>query len=225
MGCSGASRPTVLAAAAGAALAAAIPGSGAAHVDPLIALDLETVTVTDRGMVLTWTTFGPDPGGRPFPAPADTEVRLAPADSPREPVTDYHDNSRTPFHYAEINDLEPGRPYRFQALSNGIRALPAPALTTAAPGAPEARGEFTTLTPPPGRLLHTIALANDVHYGETVSGTCSATTPSPTEAGFTNIGGPASSSTTRQPSSYRASTSRRRASSCTTPRMPAAGAV
>ncbi|MFE5480426.1 metallophosphoesterase [Nocardia sp. NPDC056541] len=170
MGCCGASRRTVLAAAAGAALAAAIPGSVAAQFDPLIALDLEIVTVTDRGAVLTWTTFGLDPAGRPFPVPADTEVRLAPVDSPREPFTVYHDDSRTPFHYAEIDDLEPGRPYRFQALSNGIRALPAPALTTAASGAPEARGEFTTLTTPPGRLLHTIALANDVHYGETVSG-------------------------------------------------------
>ncbi len=30
--------------------------------------------------------------------------------------------------------------------------------------------EFRTLTPPPGRLLRTIALANDLHFGEEVSG-------------------------------------------------------
>ncbi|MFE1596991.1 metallophosphoesterase [Nocardia sp. NPDC058705] len=151
-------------------MAAALPVYGAAQPNPLIALDLEIVTVTERGVVLTWTTFGLDAAGRPVPVPANSEVRLAPADSAREPVTVYLDDTQTPYHYAEINDLEPGRPYRFLALSNGIRALPAPTLTTASPGAPEARGEFTTLPPPPGRLLHTIALANDVHYGETVSG-------------------------------------------------------
>lgn len=170
MGCCGASRRTVLAATAGAALAATLPSPVAAQADPLIALDLEIVTVTERGVVLSWTTFGLDRAGRPVPVPADTEVRLVPADSPREPVTVYRDDVRTPYHYAELDDLEPGRPYRFLALSNGIRALPAPTLTTAMPGSPEARGEFATLTPPPGRLLHTIALANDVHYGETVSG-------------------------------------------------------
>ncbi|MFE9786132.1 fibronectin type III domain-containing protein [Nocardia salmonicida] len=122
MGCCGASRRTVLAAAAGVALAAAVPVSGAAQFDPLIALDLEIVTVTERGVVLTWTTFGLDSAGRPVPTATDTEVRLAPADSPREPVTVYHDDTRTPYHYAEIDDLEPGRPYRFLALSNGIRA-------------------------------------------------------------------------------------------------------
>ncbi|MGY0503557.1 metallophosphoesterase [Nocardia sp. FBN12] len=170
MGCCGASRRTVLAAAAGAAFATLLPSPVAAQFDPLIALDLEIVTVTERGVVLTWTTFGLDRAGRPVPVPADTEVRLAPADSPREPVTVYHDDTRTPYHYAELDNLEPGRPYRFLALSDGIRALPGPTLTTSTPGAPEARGEFTTLTPPPGRVLHTIALANDVHYGETVSG-------------------------------------------------------
>ncbi|GAB2728947.1 metallophosphoesterase family protein [Nocardia thraciensis] len=36
--------------------------------------------------------------------------------------------------------------------------------------APECTGVFTTLTPPPGRLLRTVALANDVHVGERISG-------------------------------------------------------
>ncbi|MFE7717795.1 metallophosphoesterase [Nocardia rhizosphaerihabitans] len=172
MGCCGPSRRTVLAAFAAATLSATVgrPGSVTAQANPLIALDLEIVTVTERGVVLTWTTFGLDTAGRPVPAPANTEVLLAPADSSREPAPVYVDDTATPFHYAEITGLEPGRAYRFLALSNGIRALPAPTLTTATPGAPEARGEFTTLVPPPGRLLHTIALANDVHYGETVSG-------------------------------------------------------
>ncbi len=172
MGCCGPSRRTVLAAFAAAALGATAvrPGSVAAQAGPLLALDLEIVTVTDTGAVLTWTTFGLDAAGRPMPVPANTEVRLAPADSPRAPRTVHLDDTATPFHYAEITGLEPGRPYRFQALSNGIRASPGPTLTTATPDAPEARGEFTTLTLPPGRLLHTLALANDIHYGETVSG-------------------------------------------------------
>ncbi|MEV6428933.1 metallophosphoesterase [Nocardia sp. NPDC051463] len=51
-----------------------------------------------------------------------------------------------------------------------MRASPALSLTTLTPGSPESAGEFTTLVPPPGRPLRTLALANDVHYGEQVSG-------------------------------------------------------
>ncbi|MGY4101267.1 metallophosphoesterase [Nocardia sp. R16R-3T] len=143
-------------------------GSVRAQTNPLFATDLEVVTVTERSVILTWTTVTPDPNGRLLAVDADTEVRLGPADSALTTV--YADDERTPFHYAEIDGLEPGRRYRFQAWSNGIRAVPALALTTRAPGSPESTGEFTTLTPPPGRPLRTVALANDVHYGEQVSG-------------------------------------------------------
>ncbi|MCX4097624.1 metallophosphoesterase [Nocardia sp. alder85J] len=136
----------------------------------LFASDLEVVTVTDRSAVLTWTTRVRDRSGRLRPEPADTEVRITPADG-RLPARPYHlDTTRTPFHYAEIHGLEPGRSYRFEAYSDGRRAVPARTLVTRAPGTPESTGVFTTLTPPPGVLLRTLALANDVHYGERASG-------------------------------------------------------
>ncbi|MGW0248953.1 metallophosphoesterase family protein [Nocardia goodfellowii] len=69
-----------------------------------------------------------------------------------------------------IHGLEPGRTYRFEVWSDGVRATPGLNPATVIPGTPEATGEFTTLVPPPGRLVRTLALANDVHYGETVSG-------------------------------------------------------
>ncbi|WP_024802702.1 metallophosphoesterase [Nocardia sp. BMG51109] len=138
--------------------------------DSISASDLEVVTVTDRSVVLTWTTRMRDRTGRLRPVPADTEVRLAPADGvgPARPC--YFDARPTAYHYAEIEGLEPGRSYRFEAYSGGHRAVPARTLVTRRPGTPESTGVVTTLVPPPGRLLRTIALANDLHYGEQVSG-------------------------------------------------------
>ncbi|MEU0505533.1 metallophosphoesterase family protein [Nocardia sp. NPDC005998] len=171
MSCCGPSRRTFLSAVGSAALIAlAAPGSVRAQPNPLLATDLEIVTVTDRSVILTWTTVAPDPTGRLLPVDTDAQVRLGPADSPLAPGTVYAEDERTPFHYAEIDGLEPGRTYRFEAWSNGAKAAPAVSLTTVTPGSPESTGEFTTLTPPPGRQLHTIALANDVHYGEQISG-------------------------------------------------------
>ncbi|WP_328409825.1 metallophosphoesterase [Nocardia sp. NBC_00403] len=174
MSCRGPSRRNLLAA-IGLATLLPITGtirSSSARAQPnlLVATDLEVVTITDRSVILTWTTVTPDPSGRLVPANSDTEVRLVPADSPRAVTPVYADADPTPFHYAEINDLEPGRRYRFEAVSNGVHASPALSLTTLTPGSPESTSEFTTLVPPPGRPLHTLALANDVHYGEQVSG-------------------------------------------------------
>lgn len=171
MNCCGPSRRTVLGASVLAALlpVAALPRAGrAAAQAPVTATDLEVVTVTDRSAVLTWTS-------RAFhdtriPVATEAEVLLGPADSPRAPVPVWASVEPTPYHYAQIDGLEPGRAYRFEARSAGVRAVAAPTVTTHLPGAPEVVGEFTTLVPPPGRLLRTIALANDVHYGETVSG-------------------------------------------------------
>ncbi|ASF09799.1 hypothetical protein NBRGN_053_00130 [Nocardia brasiliensis NBRC 14402] len=174
MTCCGPSRRTLLGALGLAALlpvvGAARPGSARAQSNPILATDLEVVTITDRTVIVTWTTLTPDAAGRLAPIAADAELRLAPADSPRAPVPVWSDPEPTPFHYAEVDDLEPGRAYRFEAWSNGVRAIPALSLTTLSPGTPEITGEFTTLMPPPGRPLRTIALANDIHYGEEVSG-------------------------------------------------------
>jgi len=170
--CCGPSRRTVLGA---LGLATLLPANGIgqhskalAQQGPIVAGELEVVTVTDESVVLTWTTRTPDAAGQPVAT--DGEVRLGPADSRREPAPVWSAPEQTPFHYAEIDGLEPGRTYRFEAWSSGVRAAPAATVTTRLPGVPEVTGEFTTLVPPPGRKLRTIALANDVHYGETVSG-------------------------------------------------------
>ncbi len=103
----------------------------------------------------------------------------------------------TPYHYVEITGLRPGTTYYYQALSAGLLATPrlVPQLDFPADGlrlsdapadgelaailagllASGARhsaspGQVTTLVPPPGRLLFTLALSNDLHAGETVSG-------------------------------------------------------
>ncbi|WP_232110672.1 metallophosphoesterase family protein [Nocardia wallacei] len=165
-------------AAAAPLLATSTPGSARAQPGSLIGTDLEVVTVTDTSVVLTWTTLAVNADGTPFPAAADTEVRLAPADS-RGPAAVYFpaDTERTPYHYAEVGGLEPGRAYRFEAWSDDVRATPAANFVTRMPTAPECTGQFTTLVPPPGRPLRTLALCNDVHFGEEVSGLIAAGLP------------------------------------------------
>ncbi|MGW4368668.1 metallophosphoesterase [Nocardia takedensis] len=167
MTCCGPSRRTVLGVLAVAALAHGA-GRAGAHTAALVATDLEVVTVTDTSAVFTWTTLSPDAGGRLLPVPAHGEVRVGPVDGPA--TVRYAASEPTPYHYAQVDGLEPGRRYRFEAWSEGVRAVPALTATTLLPGSPETTGEFTTPVPPPGRLLRTLALANDVHYGETVSG-------------------------------------------------------
>jgi hypothetical protein len=171
MSCCGPSRRTVLGALGLAALlpAAGFSGTGRATAapGPARATDLEVVTVTDTAAVLTWTSRDPRSA---LPVPTDGELLLGPADSARPLRPVWASESPTPFHYAQIDGLEPGRAYRFEARSAGVRATPALSVATGAPGTPETTATFTTLMPPPGRLLRTLALANDAHYGETVSG-------------------------------------------------------
>ncbi|WP_227984056.1 metallophosphoesterase [Nocardia spumae] len=180
MSCCGPNRRRMLAALAAAAAAPIVPvtGSARAQANSLVATDLELVTITDTSAVVTWTTLAPDPAGARVPADAGTEIRLAPADSaaPARPVPT-SGTDRTPYHYAQVDGLEPGRRYRFEAWSDGVAATPAANLVTHLPGAPECTGEFTTLTPPPGRLLRTLALCNDVHFGEEISGLIAAGLP------------------------------------------------
>jgi 3',5'-cyclic AMP phosphodiesterase CpdA len=146
---------------------------------PAIGMNAEVVTLTDTSAVVTWYTGIPGFTGDGLkPSPQDTELRLG--TSPLTLRTVLHESQRTPFHYAEIHGLEPGRTYYYQALSDGVPALPAVnatgnplgVATTTTEGLHGLSGvfAFTTLTPPPGRQLFTVALANDVHMGETVAG-------------------------------------------------------
>lgn len=161
--------------AAAALLPLARPGSVRAQPGSVLVTDLEVVTITASSAVLTWTTLGPDGSGAPVPVETDGEVWLGPADGALRQV--FAETEPTAFHYAEVTGLEPGRRYRFQARSLGVPAAPALNIATRLPNTPEATGEFTTPVPPPGRLLRTIALANDVHFGEEISGLITAGLP------------------------------------------------
>ncbi|MBH0776808.1 metallophosphoesterase [Nocardia bovistercoris] len=142
--------------------------------EAVMARDLEVLTVSDQSVAVSWTTAVADPLGRWRPVEADTELALGPADSRRPPPVVYFDPTPTAFHYVEISGLEPGRRYWFEARSNGVRAVSGVTLRW---WNDEQRHEFRTLTPPPGRLLRTLALANDLHYGEEVSGQILAVLP------------------------------------------------
>ncbi|MEU1210438.1 metallophosphoesterase [Nocardia sp. NPDC005825] len=173
MSCCGPNRRQALSLlAAAAALPLARPGSARAQADSLIATDLEVVTITERSAVLTWTTLGADG----LAVETDSEVWLGPADGSGLRQV-FGDSRPTAYHYAEVTGLEPGRAYRFEARSAGIPAAPALNVATRLPDTPESRGVFTTLVPPPGRLLRTLALSNDIHLGEEVSGIIAADLP------------------------------------------------
>jgi 3',5'-cyclic-AMP phosphodiesterase len=110
----------------------------------------------------------------------------------------------TAYHYVEVTGLRPGTTYYYQAYSDGVAAAPRlyPQLTfppggiVIPPDPADAQleqilaqllssgvvlsaspGSVTTLVPPRGRLLFTVALSNDVHTGETVSGLATADFP------------------------------------------------
>jgi Icc protein len=103
----------------------------------------------------------------------------------------------TAYHYVEVTGLRPGTTYYYRAYSAGAQVTPRtyPELTFPAGGLvipadptdaelqqilaqllssgvvlSASPGSVTTLVPPPGRLLFSIALSNDIHTGETVSG-------------------------------------------------------
>ena len=131
-----------------------------------VPMHLELVTVTDTSAVLTWLTADPltlDTYNRPQPVPADTIVEWG--TDPLRLDQRYEAHHDTPFHYVELRHLEPGTTYYYRCISNGLAAVP----TQFAPE-PVATGVFTTLVPPGGDLLFTMAWANDVHLGEMTSG-------------------------------------------------------
>lgn len=71
-------------------------------------------------------------------------------------VGDHEMTTQGPHHVARIAGLEPGREYTLEV--------------DGAPADPYLPSRFTTLERPPGRLVATIATANDVHFGEVECG-------------------------------------------------------
>ncbi|HEY1705805.1 MAG TPA: metallophosphoesterase family protein [Trebonia sp.] len=136
------------------------------------------------------------PAQEPAPLAADGVVRYG--TSPDQLDREIRESgSGTAYHYVEVTGLRPGTAYYYQAYSGGV-AVPArtyPELTFPADGLTipsdptdaqlqailaqllssgvtlsASPGALTTLVPPHGEHLFTIALSNDVHTGETVSG-------------------------------------------------------
>ena len=137
-----------------------------------------------------------DPSQEPAPVPTDGLVRYGTHPSRLDHVA-VQRGGETPYHYVEVRDLRPGTTYYYQAFSGGVpvAARLVPQLTFPPggivvppnPTEPQllailagllssgvvlsmAPGSVTTLVPPRGRLLFSLALANDLHIGETVSG-------------------------------------------------------
>jgi hypothetical protein len=147
---------------------------------PISAVNLELVTLTERRAIVTWYTgyTGTDDGlGRMEPAPSDGVVHWGTDPQRLDRIATDHWRD-TPYHYVELDGLEPGRTYYYQARSKGLAATPMPftlisgnavgtsdvGLLTGGPY------EFTVPEPPPGRFLFSIALCNDLHVGETTAG-------------------------------------------------------
>lgn len=154
--------------------------------DDVTPVNLELVTLTEDRAIITWYTgyTGTDDGlGRMKPAPADGVVFWGTNPQRLNRVA----GSRwqhTPYHYVELDGLEPGRTYYYRAVSNGKPVTPTPftliagnavgtsdyGLTTGGPYS------FTAPMPPPGRFLFSVVLCNDLHMGETTAGLLGGTT-------------------------------------------------
>jgi 3',5'-cyclic-AMP phosphodiesterase len=155
-------------------------GLTAAGRDDISPVNLELVTLAEDHAIITWYTgyTGTDDGtGRMEPAPADGAVYWGTHPDRLRRVT----GSRwpdTPYHYVELNHLEPGQTYFYQARSNGKLVPPTPfTLIAGNPVGTTDAGltsggpyRFTTPQPPPGRFLFSVALCNDLHMGETTAG-------------------------------------------------------
>ncbi|HEY3632779.1 MAG TPA: metallophosphoesterase family protein [Jatrophihabitantaceae bacterium] len=164
-----------------------------------VAQALELVTVTDTSFVLTWFTANTlqtaptDP--RPIAVEADAVVRYGTRPDRLDRVV--HGRAGTAYHNVEVTGLRPGTTYYYEALSAGrpassrvvpvldysvLQGVDLSKLTLAQIQALVGQllrlnqfvntspGSLTTLIPPPGRPIATIALSNDLHVGETQSG-------------------------------------------------------
>jgi hypothetical protein len=147
--------------------------------DAVAATNLELVTLTEDSAVVTWYTGTPgtnDGLGRMVPCPADGEVVYG--THPERLVHTAYGDQHTAHHHVEVTGLEPGQTYYYQARSRGMPASATPLTRVAGNAAgTSAFGlgttgpfSFTTPQPPPGEHLFSIALCNDLHLGETVSG-------------------------------------------------------
>lgn len=177
----------------GALLAATVvPKARAARTGGIEATDLEVVTVTPTSVTFGFASYtAPHPAYGPLRPTVPTlgEVALAPADDPvvaADPVGSEaiagpagswirpgmpdlpvvaSSDSETGFHLITVDGLEPGREYVFECRCDGVPATPG-LMTTNKPDSPEVSGRITTLTPPPGEHVATIAVLNDTHIGE-----------------------------------------------------------
>ncbi|HEX2030735.1 MAG TPA: metallophosphoesterase family protein [Actinomycetota bacterium] len=131
-------------------------------------LNVELVTVSDSSFTVTWLTC--DAEGSPLPS--DTTVSYGSSPNPLSWTT-VRLEEEVAFHHAEVEGLEAGRTYFYQVSSDGL------------PGRYDRYhpGSFTTLTPPPGRLLFSFAVLADVHIGEDTSGLATST-PFPFPPGY-----------------------------------------
>lgn len=132
------------------------------------ASDLEVATVTDTSVAFTWATYAPSIrtayGFAKPTVPAGQLVKIGAVDSPEMRVV--HDGfSASGYHHVVVEGLEPGRAYRFECWSDGVRAVPSLSVTMNRM-APETRGIFKTLPALEGQHIATIALTNDTHIGK-----------------------------------------------------------
>jgi hypothetical protein len=148
--------------------------SPAAGPDAVAGVNLELVTLTETSAVFTWYTGVPgtsDAVGQLLPAPCQGEVVYG--THPARLDRTAYGAPGTAYHYVEIEDLEPGQTYYYQARARGRAAGAQVLLGGCAAGTPARRRgvfRFTAPQPPPGRYLFSIALANDLHLGETTVG-------------------------------------------------------
>lgn len=126
------------------------------------------MTLTETSVTIAWMTY--EHAHMPYfieqePLPADTELLLRPLDSPARALqTVFYDPIPRGYHQATVRGLEPGRSYAFEARSNGAKAVPN-YITTSFVDPMIKHGIFTTLAPPPGQFVQTVAVLNDTHVG------------------------------------------------------------
>ena len=146
-----------------------------------------------------------EPAQEPAPVVTNGVVRYGTDPSRLDHEAREH-GAGTAYHYVEVTGLRPGTTYYYQAYSAGVAVSPRlypqlsfPAGGLVIPANPTdaqleqilaellsssvvlsaAPGSVTTLVPPRGRHLFTVALSNDVHTGETVSGLATSNFPPP----------------------------------------------